>query len=327
MKIIFTIICCLILYSNLTAFVKLDSLNKVSVDDVKLGSLSNYTYYNLVSSLKKNQINYRDTFYRFDPLKSNIDYNLLAGFGGVYLAAGIGLHIYQSNAWWKKDSLYVGKFKFVNDWNYALWIDKTGHFYATHLLAHAFSGGLEAANIQDEQSAWYSASLALLFELYIETEDGFAAPRWGFSPGDALADFGGASFYVLQYYYPYLKNFQFKWSYLPSRKFRENSNKIIIDDYEGQKYWLSLRVKNMLPKSAAEYWPSFLNIAGGMGVKNLDGAGGGQREFYIALDLDVEQLPLYGKFWQFVKNSFNYIHFPMPGVRITPDAAFFVLCY
>jgi hypothetical protein len=64
-----------------------------------------------------------------------------------------------------------------------------------------------------------------------------------------------------------------------------------------------------------------------MGVKDLDGGGGGTREFYIALDLDAEELPLYGKGWQFVKNTLNFFHFPMPGIRISPDAAFFVLCF
>lgn len=283
--------------------------------------------YELVNQFKNDHISFKNGYKDLDPLSTKINYNILAGFGAAYLASGIGLHIYQSNAWWKKDSLYTGKFAFISDWNYALWIDKFGHCYATHLLAHAISGGIEAADVQSEQSTWYSASLALLYELYIETEDGFAAPRWGFSPGDASADFLGASFYVAQYYYPFLKNFQLKWSYWPSKKFKENSNKIIIDDYEGQKYWISTKVKNMLPEQAAKYWPSFLNVAAGMGVKNLNGSGGGQREFFVSLDLDAAELPFHGKFGEFVKNSLNYFHLPMPGMRITPHAAFFILCY
>jgi hypothetical protein len=86
-------------------------------------------------------------------------------------------------------------------------------------------------------------------------------------------------------------------------------------------------MEELLPKSISEYWPNWLCIAGGMSVRNLDGAGGGQREFYIALDLDAEEIPLYGRGWQFVKNSLNYIHFPMPGIRVTPDAAFFVFTF
>lgn len=311
---------------------KADSLN-IKTDTIALASINiaapvqHLTYYDLKYQFADSKPGFVKEDKEYDPLSTRVNYNVLAGFGAAYLASGIALHLYQSNAWWKKDSLYTGKFQFINDWNYALWIDKIGHCYATHLLAHAISGGIEAADVQSEQSAWYSASLALLYELYIETEDGFAAPRWGFSPGDATADFIGASFYVSQYYYPFLKNFQLKWSYWPSDKFKHNSNKIIIDDYEGQKYWVSMRMKNILPDEVGKYWPSFLMIAAGMGVKNLDGAGGGQREFYLSLDLDAEEFPLHGRIWQFVKNSINYFHLPMPGMRITPKATFFVLCF
>ncbi|HVO74233.1 MAG TPA: DUF2279 domain-containing protein [Ignavibacteriaceae bacterium] len=260
----------------------------------------------------------------FDPLNKKIDYGILTAVGGVTLATGIAVHIYQMNAWWKDQRR---KFHFTNDNLYALEIDKVGHFYAANLLAHLFSSGLEAANFQSEQAALYGSIASLAFETYVEIEDGFG-PDWGFSPEDFTSDFLGAGFSLGQYYFPFLKDFQIKFSYYPSEKFREGLHKgNSIDDYEGQKYWLSLRVKNLLPEPVSKFWPAFLNIAGGIGVKDLDGNGGGQREFYISLDLDTEQIPLYGGVWQFVKNSFNYVHFPMPGLRITPDAVFFVFCY
>lgn len=259
----------------------------------------------------------------FDPLKTEVNYYMLGGMGAAFLGVGTYIHIYQQNAWWKNERT---KFHFKNDWNYSLWIDKVGHFYGTNILAHAFSGGYDAANMTAEQSAIFSAASALLFELYVETEDGFAS-EWGFSPGDAAGDALGALFYLGQYYYPFLKNFQPKWSYWPTNKMRDNPNQIIIDDYEGQIYWMSMRVNNFLPRKAEVYWPDFLNIAVGMGVKQLDGSGGGHRELYISLDLDAEELPLHGPVWQFVKNSLNYFHFPMPGLRITPDATFFVFCF
>lgn len=258
-----------------------------------------------------------------NPLVSDIDYNRLLVFGGVALGIGTFVHIYQANAWWQEQD---SKFRIVNDWHYARWIDKVGHFYGTHLIAHAFSGAYEAANLQAEESAIFSAASALAFELFIEIEDGFG-PDWGFSPGDATFDLLGASFYLSQYYYPFLKNFQPRVSYVPTDELRNGNNKIIIDDYEGQKYWLAMRMKQLLPEKLAEYWPSLLMLSVGMGVSNLDGSGGGQNSFYIALDLDAEQIPLYGGVWQFVKNTLNYIHFPMPGIRITPNAAFFGIVF
>ncbi len=259
-----------------------------------------------------------------DPLKTELNYGALAGIGAVYLGTGIAIHIYQRNAWWKNQR---SKFHFQNDWQYALGIDKIGHFYGTTILEHAFSSGLEAGNMQSEQAAIYGSLAAFAFQMYVEIEDGFG-PDWGFSPGDAAGDFFGAGYALSQYYFPILKNFQFRFSYLPSQKMRDGIHKgNAIDDYEGQIYWLSMRVKNLLPKNIAKYWPALLNISTGMGVKNLDGAGGGEREFYLALDLDFEQIPLYGRGWQFVKNTLNYFHFPMPGIRISPNAAFFALVF
>lgn len=261
---------------------------------------------------------------QFDPFKTEINYGTLAGVGAIALGTGIAVHIYQRNAWWKDQR---STFHFNNDWEYALWIDKVGHFYGAALLTHLFSAGFEAGNVQSEPAIIYGAIAATAFQMYVEIEDGFG-PDWGFSPGDALFDLLGTGYALGQYYFPYLKNFQTKFSYFPSKKMRDGIHKGNgIDDYEGQKYWISARVKNLLPESVSKFWPAFLNIAFGMGVRDLDGSGGGKQEFYIALDLDAEEFPLYGPVWQFVKNSLNYIHFPMPGVRISPDAAFFVFCF
>lgn len=259
------------------------------------------------------------------PDEQKINYKRLAFSSSVAFGMGTVVHIYQSNAWWANQN---SKFHFINDWNYALWIDKVGHFTATHFYAHLASGVFDAANLTAEKSAIFSALTALSWELFIEIEDGFG-PDWGFSPGDAVSDVLGSAFYLGQYYYPFLKNFQPKISYYPSKKFREGKHKggIIIDDYEGQKFWIGIRMKELLPQKISKYWPSLLMLSAGIGVKNLNGAGGGQRDFYIALDLDFEQIPLYGSFWQFVKNTFNYIHFPMPGIRITQNQAFFALIF
>jgi hypothetical protein len=259
----------------------------------------------------------------FDPLATKLNYPVLLGLGSVYLGTIVGVHIYKTNTWWNERS----KFHFQNDWDYALWFDKFGHFFGGHILVHTFSVGLEAGNVQTEQAMLYGAALAFAFQTYVEIEDGFSAD-WGFSPGDFTANTLGVGFALVQYYFPYLQNFHPKFSYFPSKELREGKHKgNMFDDFYGQKLWLSFRMKNLLPKEASEFWPSFLNLAVGVGVKDLDGIGGGRREIFIALDLDALALPLEGKFGNFIKNTLNYIHFPMPGLRISPDAAFFVLLF
>lgn len=288
---------------------------------------------NIHSLLKKNSfssLEFNSEFKeieRADPFKKDLNYPVLIGLGSIYLGSGIAVHIYQQNAWWKDERQ---SFHFANDWNYALWIDKIGHMYGAIILQHAFSSALEAANVSIEKSAIYGSLAAFVYQMYVEIEDGFG-PQWGFSPGDAIADVLGSGYPLLQYYYPYLKNFQFRFSYYPKDLNKTGiitgQKHIIIDDYEGQKFWLSVRMKEVLPKSVSKYWPNFLMLALGMGVKNLDGSGGGQRDFYLAFDFDFETIPLFGHAWQFVKNTLNYAHMPLPGIRITNGVTFFGLCF
>jgi len=318
MKSIKTVFICFLL-----SVVSLSQTNTPPGTDSGKGSLSfDLQKLELNKSLQLKTYNISDL--EFDPLQTRVNYSLLYGMCALYLGAGIGVHIYQRNAWWKDDRT---SFHFQNDWPYALWSDKVGHFYAATILVHAFSAGFEAANFQTEDAMLYGTIAALSFQYYVEIEDGFGA-QWGFSPGDAIANTLGAGYALAQYYFPYLQNFQFKYSYYPSKKMRDGTHKgNVIDDYEGQKHWLSFRMKNLLPGDLGDIWPAFLNLAVGMGVKDLDGLGNGRREIFIAFDFNVLELPLTGKIGNFVKNSLNYIHLPMPGLRISPDSAFFVFLF
>lgn len=275
------------------------------------------------SSLPISELN---TLYKFRPYGDDINTPILLGVSGIALGIGAAVHLYNYNAWWKDDR--SSTFRIMNDWNYALWIDKIGHFYGTTIEAHGLSSALDAANIPPEETAIISATGAFLFQTFVEIEDGYGA-QWGFSPGDFAADFLGAAYHLSKYYFPAVRNYQVRVSYFPSEDYRNGKHKDgnISDDYEGQKYWLSLRMKEILPKSISKYWPSFLMLSAGMGVKDLDGSGGGTREIFIGLDLDWQAIPIPGKFGQFVKNTLNYFHFPLPGLKISPKAAFIVFCY
>src|SRR4030066_2025893 len=101
----------------------------------------------LNKSFQLKTINVPET--QFDPLQKKINYPLLYGMGALYLGAGIGVHINMSNAWWKDNRT---SFHFQNDWSYALWFDKIGHFFDATILVHIFSVGFEAANVQTEQA-------------------------------------------------------------------------------------------------------------------------------------------------------------------------------
>ncbi|MHC1737374.1 MAG: DUF2279 domain-containing protein [Ignavibacteriaceae bacterium] len=261
-----------------------------------------------------------------DPLYRQTDTEMLVKMGLVYSAGWGIIHYYKQRSWWQSDKV---PFHWYFDWDYAESIDKVGHFYGATMLAHAFGAGLEASNVELSRRVWYASALALLFQTYVEIEDGFA-PEWGFSPPDMACNVLGAFYPVLQYYEPFFYNFQVKMSYFPvhlNKVSPQTGRKhIFIDDYEGQKYWLTAKVHKLLPEEISAYWPRILNLAFGMGVSHLRGVHGTQ-DFYVALDIDTEEIPLHGEFWQFLKRTFNYIHLPMPGVRVTNGVAFLGLCY
>lgn len=256
--------------------------------------------------------------------ESKINPTILAVSGTAALAAGIGMHYYLQNASWRKPT---SNFHFQKDHGFALGQDKIGHFYSTNLIGHAFSAALEAGEIDAEKSQLWGGIGAFAFQMFVEIEDGFDQNS-GFNYSEALFDLAGAGFFASQYYFPFMKNIQPRISYLKSDKYKKGFHQgNIINDYEGQKFWLGFRLKQMLPKKIAKFWPSFLMISAGTGVTNIDGLGGVKREFYLALDLDAEEIPLYGKFWQFIKNTLNYFHFPLPGIRISPNTAFFMFVF
>jgi hypothetical protein len=254
----------------------------------------------------------------------------LAVVGTGTVGAVVGFHYYQMNAWWKD---LRGPFHIQNDWEYSLWIDKVGHMYGGYVLSHIATGVLNWVGVGEKNAVWFGATAGALYQLYVEFEDGFGL-QWGFSPGDAIGDVVGAFYPVAQYHVPVLRNFDLKMSYLPTEELRKSraspfghKPNIMIDDYEGQTYWLSVNVHGLLPEKAKPYWPDWLGLALGMSVKKLNGIGGGEREFYLSFDYDLSKLPGDGWLWSGIKQVLNHIHFPAPAIRISPSATFYGLYF
>lgn len=285
------------------------------------------------------ELKFTQEFTQNNPLDREINYPVLGAVGFSYAFIIYEINDYYKNTWWKQDSNYYydGSFHIVHDNSYALQLDKIGHAFGTAVTSHFFSAGFQAANMNQELATWLGALGGLSMQLYVEIQDGFAPtdkitgePKWGFSPEDAISDFLGASYFVARYYIPYLNNFQLRVSYFPSKAFRngEKPDHNISDDYDGQKMWLAFRMKNLLPNNLSKYWPSFLMLSAGYGVTGIgDNAteAGLIPSYYLALDIDAEEIPLYGEFWSFLKNTLNYIHFPMPGIKISQNKISFML--
>jgi hypothetical protein len=251
----------------------------------------------------------------------------IAVVGGFIAGAGYAVNEMMTNAWWSDRR---GPFHYQEALTYARNLDKLGHVYAGYLNSFIFYRLTNWTGINEERAVWYGASLGLLFQLYIEAQDGFST-RWGFERYDALGDFGGAALYVARYYFEPLQYFQMKFGYYPSprladRGFGDNRTAVEswIDDYEGHTYWIAFRAGNFANDHFnTPRWLRFVNIAAGWSLGDYRE----YTEFYLALDLNFEELPgstwLLRRLWE----GLDLIKFPSPAIRIRPGMVVFGLYF
>ncbi len=251
----------------------------------------------------------------------------LAVVGGVTLASFTAIHIYQQNAWWKGER---GPFHVQEDLVYACNVDKIGHLYAANVLTFVFSRSLRWADVPDRPALIWGAIGSTLFQTYVEVEDGFAK-YWGFDRVDFAADVVGAWYPVLQEYVPPLQSFNFKFSYLPkspgSAGAFPGQTHTVFDDYEGQTLWLSVSPKKILPGAVGAAWPGWLGLAAGVAVKDNQSPDR-YLVVYLAPDLDMRAIiPQDTGFLKTLGEALNFIHFPMPAVRISPNVVWYGLYF
>lgn len=262
--------------------------------------------------------------------------------GAVYATAFVLQHKIQMNTIWKEQT----DFKIQEDGNYALYVDKVGHFYGTWVMSHFLRETFLWTGFNYKTSYWLGAVAGLAYSTYVEVLDGYGK-NWGFSPSDFYFDMLGTSFSIAQYYIPVLQNFTPKFSYIPSTWFGEREripSEIMIDDYSSQVFWLSINVNNLLGANLKKYWPSWLQLSIGYTARNLcdpdypefnkyqydyNGVNvKGDPKYILALDVDfVKLLPGDGKFWNWIKQSLNVLKFPSPAIEFSKNRTKFYLLY
>ena len=252
----------------------------------------------------------------------HIDAGRMVIVGGVAAGVIAGVHIYQMNGWWKDNR---GPFHFEEDLRYALSVDKVGHFYGALAGQYLAEKSLLWAGCTQEQALWWGAGASLGFETYIEVLDGFSR-GWGFDRVDFAADVGGALYPVGQHYWPFLRHFTWKMSYRPSPNlnapgFVPGQKHLLMDDYEGQTYWLSTSVHSLLPDHLQGLWPEWLCIAAGYGARDITGPNP-YSVWFIGPDLDMTKIiPQDSPFLVTLAEVLNFIRLPLPALRISPTIA------
>ncbi len=256
---------------------------------------------------------------------SGINCTRLVLVGGALVTTMTAVHIYQQNGWWKDNR---APFHFKEDLIYGLSVDKIGHFYGADIISYMVRKSLLWANLSDNQALWIGAGGGLLFQTFTEMEDGFSA--WGFDRVDWLCNLGGALWAPARHHIPFLKTFDIKMSYHPSDLLGnpggigfKGQKHLIIDDYEGQTFWLSMKIEDILPQTLRSTWPDFLCLTLGYGARGV-ATPDPYRVYFIAPDIDFTRLiPQSTSFLKTLGEALNFIHPPLPALRIYPTSIWY----
>ena len=263
-------------------------------------------------------------------IKSEIEPAKLFGVASLTLIAyGAAYGFVFEKGWWDDNG---GRgFHFENDFDYALNLDKFGHFAAGVVIGESFYEGYRWAGASEFQSYLFAGLTALATHIAIDIKDGFA-PKWGFSIFDVLSGGLGGFLPMAERYVPVFKYIDLKWSYwINSNAYYDQEHQasggVFTDDYVNQTFWLSVKPYRLLPESARRYYPSWLAFAIGLSIdeKVFTGEPHPRREVYLALDYDLEAFRPQSRLARYLVKMLNYFKLPAPTIQVYPEFHWYLL--
>lgn len=256
----------------------------------------------------------------------------LWGYWGFLATADLYAFHRLQNLWYKSPTTRFHFLDPVEELNKYKQMDKIGHMTHAYFAARVSSQAYRWAGMSFRHSVYYGALTSFIWMLQIEIADGFFQD-WGFSAGDFLANILGSGYAALQQLHPeQLEGIKLKISYWPSQAHRDglynDINSSMIDDYEGMTFWLAMNIYSLLPRRARANYPAWLKpfgLALGYSAKGIaNNYFGGHREILVALDIDLNRLPLrnnaFIKIWL---EALDLLHLPLPAVRLTPGTVWY----
>jgi len=242
---------------------------------------------------------------------------------------------------WYKNSM-SGGFHFFNDSKEWLLMDKFGHFTTAFVVANASAKCYEWTGMDDLKSAKIGTLQSLIFMTSLEVFDGFSS-GYGFSWTDfGFNILGAGTFYINQrsgeriYIQPKFSFGKSKMAPFRPDVLGENFQQQLLKDYNGQTYWLSIRLKRLALDVKESHFSPF-NISFGYGAQGMTGGHEnvlineqGQivpefqrfRQFYLSFDIDLRQIPCKNKVLKKVLNTLNFIKFPFPALEFSRGKVF-----
>ena len=256
----------------------------------------------------------------------------VAGVASLTLVAyGAAYWLVFKKGWWDDERSH---FHFENDFDYALNLDKFGHFAAGVVLGEGFYEGYRWAGTSEFQAYLFAGLSAMMTHVAIDVKDGYS-PAWGFSIFDVLSGTLGGFWPMAERYVPVFKYVDLKWSYwINSTYFYDKTTHrgeaVFTDDYVNQTFWASFKPYRLLPASVRKYYPSWLAFAAGLSIdeKAMDFHAPDKerhREVYLALDYDLEAFRPQSRMARTFIKYLNYFKLPAPAIQVYPEFHWYLL--
>lgn len=267
----------------------------------------------------------------------------------IYTGAMIGL-----NEVWYAEFERSG-FHFFNDLGEWEDMDKVGHTVTAYAEANWVYKGARWTGLEERKSVWLGVAMGSLFQISVETLDGFSE-KWGFSVPDVAFNTLGVSAFAAQqliwkeqrivlkvssYHKPYpeLSVTSLEGSHttlLTNRTtdlYGSSYFSRFFKDYNAMTLWASVNVRSFMKNKNSKI-PEWLNVAVGYGAENLYGGFRNEwseddimyvlnekdfpryRQVYLSLDIDLTRIKTKSHFLKTVFNIVNVIKVPAPALEI-----------
>ncbi len=235
----------------------------------------------------------------------------LLAIGGTYGVGEAGLIAIRAHDWWPTPG---ASFHLVWDPSANRQQDRLLHAAFAYQAAQLGAAAFRWACLSPTAAVWMGAALGFALELPKEVGDGLHQDA-GFSGPDMLAGLLGAALAAARASWSPARLVNLKVNYWPSAELRNRDGRPephVESDYAGQRYFLAFS-PGALGRTAP--WPPWLGLAIGHSVPYWSSQPP-VNEWYVALDLRFESLPLRGAVWQRVAWVLDQIHVPAPGIRL-----------
>lgn len=249
--------------------------------------------------------------------------------GGTTVATA-GLYGYLGAVWYSGQTR--SRFHWYDDWRYWQQLDKLGHAYGAYQESRAMTRLLLWAGWKRRNAAVWGGVSGFLLQSPIEIFDGFMRD-YGASSADLVFNAAGAGLCALNELLWAEQRLQLRFSYFPTDYPKKRPDLLgrsvaqqLLKDYNGQTYWLGVRLSSFLPTGKAKtIWPAWLNPAigysgGGMlgGYGDLDWPTVRAREyrrFFLSLQIDWEQIKTNSAGLKLLFYALNCLHVPAPALE------------